>query len=183
MKLLFLSLWELAKFLMSVLKRQVSFHSDFASFFIAMTHHSSSNLKVIHFLLLIKGSHQSPNFETFEWPVENLPNSLCHFPNHRSDFLQILHHSPVPWKITPLYFFRSNVIYFARKEPIKVQIFETFECSDQSSPTSCSLWNNKLLFLQILHYSSFSKDITLLYFFSWKFIYFQQKEPIKVKIW
>ena len=26
------------------------------------------------------------------------------------------------WKITPLYFFRSNVIYFAQKEPIKVEI-------------------------------------------------------------
>ena len=29
--------------------------------------------------------------------------------------------------------FRSNVIYIARKGPIKVQIFETFECSDQNS--------------------------------------------------
>ena len=28
-------------------------------------------------------------------------------------------------KIIPSYFFRSNIIYFARKRPIKVQIFET----------------------------------------------------------
>ena len=79
--------------------------------------------------------------------------------------------------------FWSNVIYFARKGPIKVQIFETFECSDQNSPNSCHFWNNKLVFLQILHHSSVSWDITPLYFFSWNFIYFQQKKPIKVKIW
>ena len=29
-------------------------------------------------------------------------------------------------KYTPLYFFRSNVVYFAQKGPIKVQIFQTF---------------------------------------------------------
>ena len=41
---------------------------------------------------------------------ENLPYSTCHFPNNRSVFLQILHHPSVSWKITPLYFFRSNII-------------------------------------------------------------------------
>ena len=45
------------------------------------------------------------------------------FPNHKSVFLQILNHFVVSWKITPLCFFRSNVIYFAQKEPIKVKIF------------------------------------------------------------
>ena len=34
-----------------------------------------------------------------------------------------------------------------------------------------------------MHQSSVSWDITPLYFFSWNFIYFQQKEPIKVQIW
>ena len=37
--------------------------------------------------------------------------------------------------------------------------------------------------LQIFHYSSVSWDITPLYLFSWNFIYFQQKKPIKVQIW
>ena len=122
-------------------------------------------------------------FEIFECSGENLPNSSCHFPNHKTVFLQILHDSLVSWKITPLYLFRSNIIYFAQKGPIKVQILETFECSDQNSPNSCQFWNNKLVFLQILHQSSVSWDITPLYFFSWNFIYFQQKEPIKVQIW
>ena len=35
------------------------------SFLIVMTHNSSVNFKLIHFLLWIKGSYQSPNFETF----------------------------------------------------------------------------------------------------------------------
>ena len=125
------------KFLMSILKRQVNSSSIFVSFFIVMTHNSSVNFKLIHFLLWTKGSHESHNFDTLECSGENSPNSLCHFPNHKSVFLQILYHSSVSSKITPLYFFRSNIKYFAQKEPIKVQIFETFECPSQNSPNSC----------------------------------------------
>ena len=109
------------KFLMSVLKGQVNSFSNFASFLIVMTHNTSVSFKFIHLLLSIKGSHQSPNFETFDCSGENLPNSSCHFPNHKSVFLQILHHSSVSWKITPLHFFRPNVRYFAQKEPIKAE--------------------------------------------------------------
>ena len=156
--------------------------SNLASFFIVMIHNSSVNFKLIYFLLWIKGSYQSPSFKTLECSGKNLPNSSCHFPNHESVFLQILHHSSVPWKITPLYFFRLNFIYFERRGPIKVQILETFEFLDQNSPNSCHIWN-KLVFLQILHQSSVSWDITTLYFYSWSFIYFQPKEPIKVQIW
>ena len=61
--------------------------------------------------------------------------------------------------------------------------FWRLECSDQNSPNSCHFWNNISIFLQILHHSSVSWDITPLYFFSWNFIYFQQKKPIKVQIW
>ena len=64
-------------------------------FFIVMTHSSAVNFKLIHFLLWTKGSHESPNFDTFECSVENLPNSSCNFPNRKSVFLQILHHFSV----------------------------------------------------------------------------------------
>ena len=74
----------------------------------------SMDFKPIPFLLLIKGSHQSPNFETFKYYGENLSYSSCHFPNHQLVFLQILYHPSVSWKITPLYFFRSNIKYFAQ---------------------------------------------------------------------
>ena len=81
------------KFLMSILKEQVNCSSNFASFLIVMTHYSSVNFKLIHFLLLIKGSSQSLIFEAFECSGKNLANSSCHFTNHDSGFLQILHHS------------------------------------------------------------------------------------------
>ena len=47
---------------------------------------------------------------------------------------------------------------------MKVQVLETFECSGQISPNSCHFWNNRSVFLQILHQSSGSWDITPLYF-------------------
>ena len=97
--------------------------------------------------------------------------------------LQILHPSSVSWKITPLYFFSSNNIYFAQKEPIKVKIFETFECSGQNLSNSlCQFWNDKMILLQIFYPSSVSWKITPQYFFSSNNIYFPQKKPIKVKI-
>ena len=85
-------------------------------------HNSTVNLKLIHFLLWAKGSYQSSNFDTFECSGENLQNSSCHFSSNKSVFLQILHHSLVSWKITSLYFFSSNNIYFAQKESIKMKI-------------------------------------------------------------
>ena len=171
------------KFLISILKRQVNSSSNLASFFIVMIHNSSVNFKLMHFLLWIKGSHKTPNFETFKCSVKNLPNSLCHFPNYKSFILQILHHSSVSWKITPLYFFSSNNTYFTQKEPIKVKIFETFECSGQILSNSfCQFWNDKSIPLQILYPSSLSWKITPPYFFISNNTYFAQKEPIKVKI-
>ena len=134
-------------FLMSILKRQVSSSSVFVSFFVVMTHNFSVNFKLVHFLLWTIGSHQSSNFDTFKCSGENLPNS-CHFPSNKSVFLQILHHSSMSWEITPLHFFSSKNIYFVQKEPIKLKIFETFECSGQNLSNSlCQFWNDKSQFL------------------------------------
>ena len=145
-----------------------------------MTHNFTANFKLIHFLLWSKESYQSSNCDTFECSGENLPNSSCHFPSNKSVFLQILHHSSMSWKITPLYFFSSNNIYFAHKEPIKVDTSETFECSGQNLLNSlCQFWNNKSI--QILYPSPVSWKITPLYFFSSNNIYFAQKEIIKTK--
>ena len=168
---------------MSVLKWQVNSSPNFASFFIVMTHNSSANVKFMHFLLWIKESHQSPNFDAFKCSGENLPSSSCHFSNHKSVFLQILHHFTVSWKVTPLYFFSSNNIYFAQKEHIKMKMFETFKCLGQNlSNSPCQFWNCKSIPPQILHYSSVSWQITPLYLFSSNNIYFAQKERIKVNI-
>ena len=70
-------------------------------------------------------------FETFDCSGQNLSNCLCQFWNGKSIPPQILYLSSVSWKIIPLFFFSSNNIYFAQKEPIKMKIFETFKCSGQ----------------------------------------------------
>ena len=129
--------WKFAKFLMSFLEVQVSFPSNFVSILSAIKHNSSVlfSSNILYF-----GQKQPIKvhiFEIFECSGENLANSSCYFPNHKLLFLQILHEFSASWKITPLYFFRSKVIYFARKGPMKVQILKTFECSDQNSPDSC----------------------------------------------
>ena len=59
-------------------------------------HDSFVNFKLIIFLFWIKGAHQTPNFETFKHFGENLPYYSVHFPNHKSVFFQILHHSSLP---------------------------------------------------------------------------------------
>ena len=133
-------------FLMSVLNWQVNSFSNCVSFFIVIMRNSPVSFKLIHFVLFIKRPNESPNSETFMCSGENFLNSSWHFPNHKSVFIQILHHILVSWNITPLYFFRSNVIYFAQKEPIKVQPFQTFKCSDQNSPNSCHFWKKKIAF-------------------------------------
>ena len=92
---------------MSILKRQVNSVSNFASSFIVITQNSLVSFKLIHILLYIKGFNESPNFEDFVCFGENLPNSSCHFPNHKSVFLQILYHTLVSWNIAPLYSFSS----------------------------------------------------------------------------
>ena len=97
--------------------------SNFASFFSVITHSSSVIYQLMHFHGWTKWSHQSPNFVTSKCSGDHLSNSSCHSPNHKSVFLQILHDSSVSWTITSLYFFRSNVIYFAQKGSIKVLIF------------------------------------------------------------
>ena len=105
--------------------------------------------------------------------VDSSPNSL-----------QILCLSSVSWKICPLYFFTSNNIYFAQKEPIKMKIFENFfECSGQNlSNFLCQFWNDKSVPPQVLYPSSVSWKTIPLYFFSSNNTYFAQKEPIKMKI-
>ena len=83
-----------------------------------------------------------------------------------------------PWWvpcITRLRFFSSKIIYFLQKEPIKVQILSTFECLGQNfSNYSCQFWNNKSNPLQILHHSSVSWNITLLYFLAQTCTFFKR---------
>ena len=108
-----------------------------------------------------------------------MSNSSCYFPNHKSDFLQILHHFLVSWKITPLYFFRSNITRRDQSKGkslrllsprVKIgQILVTFETTSQFS-------------FKFFYQSWVPSNVTPLYFLSWTTIYCGQKQPIKVQI-
>ena len=64
-------------------------------------------------------------------------------------------------KYDSVYLFSSNNICFAKKEPIKVKVFGSFECLCQNlSNFSCQFWNGKSIPLQILHHSSVSWNMT-----------------------
>ena len=61
--------------------------------------------------------------------------------------------------------------------------FETLKCSGQSSSdSSCQLWNDKSVPLQILRHSSLSWQITSLWIFSSYFFNFGLKDPIRIPI-
>ena len=112
-----------------------------------------------------------------------MANSLCQFLNNKLIPLEILYPSSVSWKITPLYFFSSNNIYFAQREHIKMNIFGTFKCSSQnSSNSSCQFWNDRSIPLQILHHSSLLWHITSLWILSSHFSYFRLKDRIIIPI-
>ena len=120
-------------------------------------------------------------FETFE--CSDLSNSFCQFWNNKLISLKILYPSSVSLKITPLFFFSLNTVYYAQKEHIKKNIIETFECLSQNfSDYSCQFWNDKSIPLQILHHSSLSWHITPLSILSSYFSYFELKGPIKIPI-
>ena len=107
---------------------------------------------------------------------------IYQFWNDKSIPLQMLYALSVSWKITPLYFFSSNNIYFAQKKPIKKKIFGIFECSGQNLSNSLCQLLNKLIPLKILYPNSISWKITSLYFFRLNNIYFAQNQPTKMNI-
>ena len=94
------------------------------------------------------------------------------FETTRLGFFQILHHWSVLWKITPLYFFSSNLIYFGQNLSDfwvvgwKFTEFPMSYLKPQPQPQN---------------HSSVSWEISLLYFFSWNSIWFLQKEPTTVQ--
>ena len=165
---------------MPILNWEVNSSSDFASFLIFITYNSPVNFKLKYFQLWTKESHQSRHFETCKCSGENSPNSLCHFSNQKLVFLQILHHSLVSWKITPLDFFRSNIITGKGQSKCKFwgllgarikinQILVIFETANQFS-------------FRFVYQSWMPSNITSLYFLNWSIIYFGQKQPIKEQI-
>ena len=149
---------------MSILKRQVDFSPYFVSLFSLMKDYSSVPIlaQTIYTLLPIK----MKIFVISECLGQILSNCLGQFWNDESIPLQILYPSSVSCNIIPLYFFTSNVMYFAEKEPIKMKFFETSECPGQIlSNFLCQFWNDEFIPVEVLHPSSISWEIAPLYFF------------------
>ena len=110
---------------------------------------------------------------------ENLPNSSCQFWKLKTTLLQVLYQSLELSNITPLYFFSSSITYFGQNVPIKMQIFETFECSGQNSSNfSWQYWLDKSIPLHVFHHFSFWWLIT----YSSYIFYFGLYDPIKVQL-
>ena len=128
---------------MPILKWQVSSSSDFTLFFIVMTNNYSINFKLIHFLLWMKGLILSQfwDFRVLWWKLAKFLMSysklqVTYSPNFGSLFSVTKDNSSI--------LFRSSVMYFAQKEPIKGkflrlssawvkihQIFVVFETRNQ----------------------------------------------------
>ena len=145
---------EFVKFLMSVLKWEFNSSPNFALLFSPIKQLLCTSLAQTLYTLVEKKPLKW-TFLRLECSGQNLSNSSCQFWNDKSIPYQIFHHSSVLSKLTPLYLFSSNNIYFDQKDPIKVKTLETFECSGQNlSNASCQFWNDKLIPLQNFHHSS-----------------------------
>ena len=120
------------------------------------------------------------SFETFECSGQNLSNFFCQFWNDKSIPPQILYLSLVSWKIISLYFFSSNNVYFAQKDPIKVKIFETFQYAGQTLSNSlCWFWNGNSIPLQILYPYLVSWKITPLHFLAQRIYNLLERSTLK----
>ena len=80
---------------LSFFKPRVSFSLNFASPFSVMTHNSCEIFSLKHFFKISR-------FLSALMKVHPISNAI--FETTRSGFIQILHHCPVSWKITPLHF-------------------------------------------------------------------------------
>ena len=106
--------WRLNKFFMSFFKSQVSFPLNFASHFSVMTHNSSENFQLKHYMLWTKIAISVQFFRLLGalMKVHPIPHTI--FETTTSGFIQILHHCSLSWKITPLYFLAQNHILLTK---------------------------------------------------------------------
>ena len=157
------------KFLMPILKRRADSSTNFVSLFSFMKDDSSVLFSSDNIYFAQKEPVKMNTVETFNSLGQNSSHSSCPFWNGKLIPLQILHHSSFSWHITPLWILISCFSYFGLNPN-----FETLNCSENLSYSSCHSPNHKSIFLQILHHHSVSGKITPLYFFRSNIKYFAQ---------
>ena len=97
----------------SILKQQVNSSSIFSSFFSVIGHNSSVNFSARIFYFGQKDPIKFPIL-TLSGVLVKIVKFLMSFPKPPVSFSSNFANSSMSWKITPLYFFRSIVIYFAQ---------------------------------------------------------------------
>ena len=102
--------WKLTKFRMSFFKSQVSFSLNFATPFNVMAKNSSEIVLLKHYMIWTKRTHQCTIFRFLGALMKVHPIPHVIFETTRAEFILIWHHCSVSFKITPLYFFSSNLI-------------------------------------------------------------------------
>ena len=107
------------KFLMSFFKPRVSFPLNSASPFSGITH---TSCELFGWSITCFGQKQSVKVQFFRissalMKVHPIPHAI--FETSRSGIIQTLYHCSVSWKITPLYFCSSNLVYFEQDELIE----------------------------------------------------------------
>ena len=162
---------------MPILNCEVNSFSVFASFFILMTHNFPYILSSHIFNFGQKNPITVPILR-FTSAMVKIWQICCYFPNQKLVFLQILHHSLVSWKVTPLHFFRSNIT----GKDQSANIWDFWVLTSKFTKF-LSFLKQQISFISNFFYQSLvPSNITSLYFLSWIIIYLGQKQPIKVQI-
>ena len=111
---------------MSFIKPRVTFPLNFASLFSVMTPIklllNITPIKYSSWNIIYFGQKEPIKVQFFSLLsalMKIYPISHTTFEFTRSGFIQVLRHSSVSWKITPMYFCSSNLVYFGQKEPIE----------------------------------------------------------------
>ena len=150
---------------MSVLNWQVNSSSVFASLSSVMKDNSS----VLFFSsnMIYFGHNQPIEMQIFRLSSasENSSNFLYQFWNDKSNALQIFHHSSVSLHTTALSYFSSCISILDKRIPSKSQFWHLFQVFWKKFAKFFMLFSKPgSVFLQILHGTSVSWEITPLYF-------------------
>ena len=141
-------------------------------------------LKFFNWNILFFGQKEPINVQIFRLLsalMEVHPILHAIFETTRSGFIQILHHCPVSRKITPCIFLVQTSYTLETKTAYQSETFELLsrwvkihQILHVILETTCQCSFKLCITLQC-------HEITFLYFFSWNFIWFLQKQPIKVQ--
>ena len=115
--------------------------------------------------------------QTFECSNESPPNSPCHFWNKKIRIYLNFASLFSVMKDKSSVFLSSNVIYSEQKESSKVNFLDFSMVGWKFTKILMSYLKLQVIF----HHSLVSCVITVLYFFSWNFIWFKQNESIKMQ--